>query len=369
MKADQGIRHQVIGNCGLTPFPLKRKTSPRYREFLKSVLGSYPDVREEFESAFEFRRTAPKSVTMLAGYNSMRMDLFGPLDRPLDSDERILMQAEISRALEEGARGISIGLAYQPALHADFDELVSLAKATPLLTVHMRNESARLIESIDEMIRVVREAPNCHLHISHLKIAGQENWGLFERMFSMVALAHEELGVTFDHYPFPFGSTGLAAIFPPEVSGLSREELKRVDLRAVEKRLEDREWENYIAFAGAENLILAGLAQDELNGKSVADVSLETIRNLILEEKSPAMLIKGQSDAVIDELLRLPYGCIGSDALPQVPQHPRLTRTFPEYLARMKRLGMSLEFAVEKASHLPRRIFGIEDGSTVEVEY
>lgn len=375
VKRDQGIVHQVIGNCGLTPFPLMPGEAPEYEKFLHSVLGECP-CRDDgiHENAREFVAKMPANVSCLLGYNSLRVRLFGYLDRPLDSTERMAAQRGIADALDAGAIGVSIGLAYLPAVAADAQEIAALAEVAPLLTVHMRNESTRVIESLDEMGSAVASARSrgsrCHLHISHLKIAGEANWPLWDRLLARVLHWREELGITFDHYPFSFGSTGLAALLPPEFSRLSHKELARVEPSEIEARFVDADWENYIHFAGPENLLFADLTfWPHLNGTSLeGQNAAELIRDMVVSEPNPAILIKGQSDAIIDELLKLPFGCIGSDALPDVKEHPRLTRTFPEYLARMKRLGRSLDFAVEKASLLPRRIFGIANDATVKID-
>jgi N-acyl-D-amino-acid deacylase len=375
VKASQGVVHQVIGNCGLTPFPLASGDHPEYEKFLYSVLGECG--RRDgglFLSPRDFVAALPKNVTVLAGYNTIREHLFGALARPLDADERRLVRAQIDAALDAGAKGVSIGLAYRPALEADRDELVALAEATPLLTVHMRNESNALLESIDEVAGAVLEArrrgAQCHLHISHLKIAGEANWGLKESLLASIARWRDEIGVTFDHYPFNFGSTGLAALLPPEFSSLPHDKLARVPAEAIEARLADSDWENYFDFAGPGNLVLVNLTfWPHLNGTTLEERNLgELIRDLVLSEPNPSVLIRGQSDAVIDELLKLPYGCVGSDALPDVTEHPRLTSTFPVYLERTKALGLSLEFAVEKASHLPRRVFGIENAPAIRID-
>jgi N-acyl-D-aspartate/D-glutamate deacylase len=375
VKRRQGIVHQVIGNCGLTPFPLRSGDHPEYEKFLYSVLGECP--RRDgglFVSPADFLTSLPKNVTALAGYNTIREHLFGAISRPLDADELRKARGLIDEALEAGAKGVSIGLAYRPALEADRDELVALAQSTPLLTVHMRNESNALLQAIDEIAGAVRDArrggASCHLHISHLKIAGEANWGLKDRLLKSIARWRNEIGITFDHYPFNFGSTGLAALLPPEFSSLPHDKLARVPASAIEARLGETDWENYVDFAGPANLVLVNLTfWPHLNGTTLEGQDLgELIRDLVLSEPNPSVLIRGQSDAVIDELLKLPYGCIGSDALPDVGEHPRLTSTFPVYLERMKALGLSLDFAIEKAARLPRRIFGIESARTVRID-
>ena len=383
VKRKQGIVHQVIGNCGLTPFPLAPGRAPEYERFLASVLGETGVFTSARDFLSRLQERAPGSATAFVGYNSLRAGRFGLLDRPLDAEERREAARAVGAALDEGCRGVSIGLAYLPAVAADATELEDLCHATPLFTVHMRNESDRLLDSLEEVARAIRSARSrgakTHLHISHLKIAGPANWPLRERLLATVARLREELGVTFDHYPFAFGSTGLAALLHPRHASLPPERLRRVAAREIEATWEEPGWENYLAWSGPERIVLAEIkTRPELDGKRLSEVRelvggrlsqlAETIRDLVAEEPGAAILLHGQSEEVIDELLRLPYGCVGSDALPAVSAHPRLTSTFPVYLERARRVGLSFDEAVRKASILPREIFVIENATTIEVE-
>lgn len=380
VKRRQGIVHQVIGNCGLTPFPIAPGRAPEVERFLASVLGEtgvFPRARDYLE---RLAACAPGSATALVGYNTLRAGCFGLLDRPLDGAERREAARAVGAALADGCVGVSIGLAYLPAVAADAAELEELCHATPLFTVHLRNESDRLLDSLDEVARAIRAARSrgakTHLHISHLKIAGEAHWPQRARLLATIARLHEELGVTFDHYPFAFGSTGLAALLHPRHAALAPEILRRVPARVIEAAWNESGWENYLAWSGPERIVLAEIqTRPELDGRRLSEVRelvggelAATIRDLVADEPAAAVLLHGQSEEVIDELLRLPYGCVGSDALPAVTAHPRLTSTFPVYLERAKRVGLTFEEAVRKASLLPREIFGIRDATTIEVE-
>ncbi len=369
VKTRQGIVHQVIGNCGVTPWPLLEGAWPEYESFVASVLGS----ATVFESFDRYRSGLASNVTCLAGYNSLRARLFGRLARSLRAGEREKIGRAIRETLDEGVVGVSIGLSYVPALFADREELVSLAMHAPLVCVHMRNESDRVIGALDEVVGAVSEARRrggfCRLHISHLKIAGRANWDRLEELVISLRRGHEAIGLTFDHYPFTFGSTGLRALLPPEMSGLSRAELGGVDAVRLGRRLAERDWENYVAFAGPENLELAGLvARPDLNGSRLPPSPARDLLDRLIEEPAPVVMVHAQSDAVIDELMRLPFGCAGTDALPALTAHPRLTSTFPEYLKRARLAGIPIPVAVEKLSELPRRIFGIGPVPTVSFD-
>lgn len=372
VKRVQGIVHQVVGNCGLSPFPVIEGENPVHEHFLRSVLGKNPGTtRSFFPTLDEYRAAIPKNVSILVGYNTLRYHLFPESDGPLTAGETRQMQSALRVMIERGACGVSMGLAYPPGSAIDSIEIAAVAQVTPLLAVHVRNESSRVIGSIREVANaVIASDSRCHLHLSHVKIAGRKNWGLLEELFDLLGELRGIMGLTFDHYPFAFGSTALSAVLPPEFCSMPREQLAKVKPSDIDARLADPTWENYVDFAGGANLELAGLVHHpELNGCSLEGMPLgRTLRDLVVSEPSPAVLIRSQSDEVVDELLKLPYGCIGTDGLPDVAEHPRLYSTFPEYLQRMKRLGQSLTLAVEKASTLPRRIFHIANGDTVGID-
>ena len=89
------------------------------------------------------------------------------------------MRALVRQAMEEGALGIGSSLIYAPAFYASTDELIELCKvAAPyggMYISHMRSEGNRLLEAVDELIRIAREA-EIPAEIYHLKAAGQANW-------------------------------------------------------------------------------------------------------------------------------------------------------------------------------------------------
>src|SRR5207248_715036 len=89
------------------------------------------------------------------------------------------MRALVRQAMEEGALGISSSLIYAPDCYADTQELIALAKVVGeyrgLYISHIRSEGSRLLEAIDELITISREA-ECAAEIYHLKAAGQAYW-------------------------------------------------------------------------------------------------------------------------------------------------------------------------------------------------
>lgn len=372
VKTHQGVGVQVIGNCGISPFPVLPEGSDPVQRLFDSVIGR---MNIRFGSVYEYRRRLDRpDVVVLQGYNALRCSLFGPSPRKLDASERKSCASAVSRSIEDGAAGLSLGLAYLPAVGADTTELVEVARTTPLLTVHLRNESSSILESLDEAVDIARRA-RCALHVSHLKISGRPYWEKSDQLLKKIQDAHDTVGATFDHYPYAYGCTGLSAVLPPEISSLDSAGLANVRAEDVLKKLEDDSWENYVRMCGWSGLKLTALEKyPEYNGISISETGVdpvELVLKLVRDEPHPAVLIYSQNEELIDELLKLPYGCVGTDGLPMVTSHPRLTSSFPEYIGRCRRIGMSVEMAVEKAAILPRKIFkiGLDVGGRVRFNW
>ena len=126
------------------------------------------------------------------------------------------MREGLEEGLAAGALGLSTGLIYEPGRHAKTDEIVDLAAAMRgsggLYATHMRNEGARLLESVDEAIEIGERA-GVAVQISHHKASGRESWGLVARSLELIEKAQARgLDVHADQYPYTAGSTVLAAI-------------------------------------------------------------------------------------------------------------------------------------------------------------
>ena len=90
------------------------------------------------------------------------------------------MQGVVADALDQGAAGFSTGLVYVPAAFATTAEVTALcevaaSRGKPFF-VHVRSESEHVVEATDEVIEVAARS-GVHLHYSHIKTAGERNWG------------------------------------------------------------------------------------------------------------------------------------------------------------------------------------------------
>ena len=105
------------------------------------------------------------------------------------------MRALVEKEMKAGALGIGSSLIYAPAFYAKTDELIELAKVAAKYDgkyiSHMRSEGNRLLEAVDELIKISREA-KIPAEIYHLKAAGKDNWNKLDAVIEKVEKARKE---------------------------------------------------------------------------------------------------------------------------------------------------------------------------------
>jgi len=246
------------------------------------------------------------------------------------------MKQYVARAMDEGALGLTSALIYTPDEAFTTDELVALASVAGdkggIYAAHIRNEGARLIEAIDEMIDISRRA-HVPVEIYHFKQAGKQSWGKLDEAIAHVEAARKsgvEIGA--DMYAYAAASTGLDAAMPPWVrEGGIDAWIKRLKDPATRTRcahdMQDPSatWENFFAGAGADGMLLTMFhtrALQPLVGKTLADVAhargkppAEVAMDLVVEDGSRAQVIYFlMSEDNVRREVALPWMAFGSDS-------------------------------------------------------
>ena len=228
----------------------------------------------------------------------------------------------------------------------------------------MRSEGNRLLEAVDELIRISREA-GIPAEIYHLKAAGQSNWSKMDRVIAKIEAARRDgLKITADMYTYPAGATGLDASMPPWVldggydaayKRLADPEMRKKIAAAIRTPSDD--WENlYLAAGSADRVLLVGFKSDTLKpltGKTLAEAAksrgedpVDTIMNLVLEDRSRVGTVYFMmSEENIRKEIVLPWVSFGSDAASMAPEppftkssaHPRAYGNFARLLAKYVR--------------------------------
>src|SRR3989344_4178965 len=117
--------------------------------------------------------------TIIDGSGFLRGNITDDALQELTRAELESVKLILTRSLDEGALGLSFGLASLGNSLALQDEVIALARvvadAGKVVTVHLRNEGSRLLPSIVEGLRIAR-ATGVPVHISHIQAIGRRAW-------------------------------------------------------------------------------------------------------------------------------------------------------------------------------------------------
>src|SRR5581483_7011677 len=103
--------------------------------------------------------------------------------------------------------------------YAKTDELIALAKeaarAGGIYATHQRDEGDSILDSIDEVARIGREA-EIPVEIWHLKVAGKHNWGRMQEVIGRIdQLRASGLDISADTYAYTAWYNTFSAFIPP----------------------------------------------------------------------------------------------------------------------------------------------------------
>ena len=389
----QGVTTEVVGLCGFSIAPVS--TEPERAEQLRDLAHGFgPDLDWRWRTFGEFlaRMDAAQpavNVIPLIGHHALRIQAMGMADRPATPTEVETMRIALREALDAGAWGMSTGLIYAPGSFAATDELVQLghvlADVDGMYVSHLRDESDRLPDAIDEAIHI-GEACGIRAQISHLKITGRRNAGKIGGGIQHLNYARQRgVRVHADVYPYVAGSTYLHQVLPPWVkAGGLGNMLERLRSDEVRQRIrhdlqQDGSWSNQLSAAGGwHNILVASVhnpARRDAEGRRIADSAREhdvdalayTLDLLLDDRGATTMVVFHMDERDMRAALRWPWSAVGSDQLgvtsPHARVHPRAYGTFARVLGWAVRDAQlfPLEQAVHKMSGLPAAILGLRD--------
>jgi N-acyl-D-amino-acid deacylase len=381
----QGVTTQIMGE-GSSMGPLNDAMKKRAYEQMGDIKFEITwTTLSEYLKELE-RRGVSQNVASYIGATTIREHVIGLEDRKPTPAELEQMRALVRQEMEAGALGIGSSLIYAPAFYASTEELIELCKVAAKYQgkyiSHMRSEGNRLLEAVDELLRISREA-NIPAEIYHLKAAGQANWPKMDQVIAKVEQARQSgLKITADMYTYPAGATGLDAAMPPWVlDGGYQAAFKRLRDPETRKKIAaaietpTTEWENlYLAAGSPERVILVEFKSDQLKpltGRTLADVAklrnekvTDTIMNLVLEDESRVGTVYFMmSEDNLRKQIKLPWMSFGSDAASMAPEppftkssaHPRAYGNFARLLGKYVREEkvIPLEEAIRRLTGLP----------------
>jgi len=393
----QGITTVVAMQCGASPAPLLDETREQVVAMMESEEMPLPwDEWSTFGSFLDYLRRIGTSLNVvpLVGQGAVRSAVMAFSAEPADEGQIARMQAEVAKAMDEGAIGLSTGLIYPPGSYASTDELIAVTRPVGerggFYFSHIRGEGDTLLEAVAEAIRIGRETGTA-VQISHFKAAGRDNWDKSVHALALMDRARAEgLDVTADMYPYLAGGTGLVAALPEWAQEGGKEAIaaRLVDPGTRRKMTADMqstgffritEWDKVLISRSPKNRdyegrYVAGLAADA--GKSphdwVFDALLET-------EADISMVLFMMSEDNRRQELRHPAMMIGTDGVGLATEgpmsegvpHPRSYGTYPRVLGRYVREQgvISLEEAIWKMSGFPAQKLRWADRGLVKEGY
>lgn len=336
-KASQGVTTVICGNCGFS-------LAPNAGKWGANLIDRDDSTRfATMHDYFHALETAPSAINsaMLVGHSSLRTNAMDDIKRTATDAEIAAMQVALKESLQAGAIGMSSGLFYPEATHAETAEVSALAEVLgpfdAVYTAHMRDEGERVLEAIDETAEI-GGAGGVRTVISHHKCTGKANYGRSAETLARIASHRERQNLFLDLYPYIASST-----------------------RLLPERVEVSEkivitWSEAMPEYGTRDL-------DEICAEWGVDREEAAAR---LQPAGAIYFSMHEDD--VQRIMQFPATMIGSDGIPDDDHpHPRLWGTFPRVLGHYARdLGvLSLEEAVHRMTGLPASVFGFADRGVV----
>ena len=388
----QGVTTEIMGE-GESMGPLNDRMKAR-------ILREQTDIKFEIKwnTLAEYlhyleQRGISCNVASFLGATTVREYVIGLEDKQPTPEQLDQMRELVRKEMEAGALGIGTSLIYPPAFYAKTEELIELCKVAAKYQgkyiSHMRSEGNQLLEALDELIRISREA-GIPAEVYHIKASGEKNWPKEDELLDRIEATQKEgLKIRANVYTYTAAGTGLDACLPPwtEDGGYPalfkrlRDPATREKI-AAEVRVDSDAWENlYLAAGSPEKILLVGFKSEKLKpltGKSLAEVAkirgkdpIETIMDLISEDESRIGTIYFlMSEENVKKELGKPWISFGSDEASQAPEgvflksnpHPRAYGNFARVLGKYARdeKVIALPEAVRRLSALPATNLGLD---------
>jgi len=334
------------------------------------------------------------NIGTYVGATTVREMVVGYANRAASPDELTGMQAIIAAAMRQGALGVSTSLEYAPAPYASTEELIALASTAAqfggIYATHMRSEQESIMASIDETIRIGRDA-HIPVEIWHLKAGGVGNFGLMPEIVARIDRARTAgVDIAADTYAYPAWNNDLSAFIPPWVhDGGDAKLIERLKDPAVRSRLKTElataasDWDNeWQSVPGPEAILIATVLNPklvDLQGRNLGEIAkargtdpMDTLFDILVEDGArTSVTVFAMSEPDIELAAVQPWVSFCNDSEGTSPEgllgkefpHPRAYGTFPRVLRKYVReeRRMRLEEAIRKFTSLPASRLRLND--------
>ena len=310
----QGVTLEIFGEG--------RSPGPYYED---GKLVSFGDAMSQLEKS-----GVSMNIASFLGAATTRILGVGYENRDATDSEMKKMKEIVRKSMEEGAMGIGSSLIYAPGDYASTQELIELSKSASeyggMYISHLRSEGAKLLEALDELITISREA-DIPSEIYHLKASREPNWPKLDEVISIVEDARAEgLQITADIYTYNASSTGLTGVIPTWVQEGGHDAwIKRMKDPSVRPRLLN-DIREQLAEQPPEGILMVGFNTPEMSkkylAKTVAEAAKmrgqspeEAIVDMVIEDNHRIQCIYfSMSEENIRKKIQLPWVSFCSDA-------------------------------------------------------
>jgi N-acyl-D-amino-acid deacylase len=386
----QGVTTEIFGE-GSSPGPLNPEMKQRALAGQGTFKFEIPwNTLAEYLTYMEKRGVAP-NVASFIGAGTLRTYVVGLEDKKATPEQLREMRELVRREMEAGALGIGSSLIYAPDTYASTEELIEICKEAARYQgkyiSHIRNEGDGLIEAVEELLRISREA-GLPAEIYHLKASIERNWSKMDRVIAMINEARRKgMKITADMYTYTASSNSIDSRIPAWAhSGGSAAMYKRLDDPATRQRISEELHQR----GPMARTLLVGIRPANMKpliGKTLTEVAamrgkdeVETMLDLIVEARSRIQVVTfTMSEENIKKEIRQPWMSFGSDASSMAAEgvflesstHPRAYGNFARLLGKYVREEkvISLTEAIRRLSGLPATNLGLERRGFLKKDY
>lgn len=396
----QGVTTCVGGNCGFTPFPITETAKPLVNKnssiFFRLPFEYHWLSTKEYLDFLE-KKGVFLNLAVLVGHNTLRTVVKGNNSQKLAEYELDRIAHLTSNSIQDGAFGLSMGLAYIPGIFADDQEIYTLieetSKSNGIWAFHGHTYSwtspfykPRYIgkpHNLRDLIHLIELAgkASCKANISHLLFKGRYTWKTYKEALSIIERAAENgMDIAFDAIPYHWGNSQINLLFPKWfLDGFTDNIRNKRKIRKVKRtvqlseKLIGRNFKDlYLLWGGADSLNkFEGLSFSEI-AEEINSKPIDAFIHVARESEGRARILtssysgeEGSNDKPLFEVLSHPLCSFGLDSMLtdiQVAQNPASYGGFPRILGRLCRdlKLFSLENAIKRMTSFSAQRIGIK---------
>lgn len=373
----QGVTTIIGGNCGSSLAPLIKGTLESIRKW-----GDINLVNVNWHTMAELLHNLDRlhlgvNFGTLVGHATVRRAILSDTLRDLTVSELDLLKYIITQALDEGAFGVSTGLAYNHARNTPYAEVKMLAELAAqkngVYATHLRNEREGLVSAVGEAVSIAKET-GARTIISHFRaIKG------FEKQFdeALQLLTHADAAVRFDAYPFDYSIVPIYTLLPDFAQQGSLEQMQR---QLLEEHTREEIQRAFKGMKGNDIIIARAPGFDYLVGKTVAQYSeaqeltaAEGLFALMKQTKLKAVVFKKNinfSETI--KALMTDHSLVASNSPSllegrNVIENERAIKTFSTFLSLLRNHSeRSLEWAINKITLQAAQQFNLKNRGVIK---